>query len=322
MDILNEIDRVFRLEIETLTKVREAVDENYARAARLLFECSGKVVVTGMGKSGVIAQKISATMVSTGTLAIFLHPGDALHGDVGVIREGDVVVAISKSGETEELLNIFPYVKKVGVPIISITAGLESTVAKESEVVLFTPVDEEACPLNLAPTSSTTAALVVGDALAIALMRMRGLEPDQFAQLHPGGQLGKRLLMTVADIMRSGKDNPMVDIHCEVREMLVEISSKRCGAVSVVNDKGLLVGLVTDYDLRRAMERGGDIFSQSIQDIMNVNPTPIFSDDMAVTALTLMEDRDRPFLVVPVVERASEQVVGMVHLHDLVAKGL
>jgi arabinose-5-phosphate isomerase len=286
MDILNEIDRVFRLEIETLTKVRKSVDENYALAATLLFECSGKIVVTGMGKSGVIAQKISATMVSTGTLAIFLHPGDALHGDVGVILEGDVMVAISKSGETEELLSIFPYVK------------------------------------NLAPTSSTTAALVVGDALAMALMRMRGFTPDQFAQLHPGGQLGKRLLMTVGDVMRSGKDNPMVDIHCKVREMMVEISSKRCGAVSVVNDKGILVGLITDYDLRQAMERGGDLFSQSIKEIMNVNPSHIFSDDMAVTALNLMENRDRPFLVVPVVERTSKQVVGMVHLHDLVAKGL
>ena len=322
MDILNEIDRVFRLEIETLTKVRKSVDANYTQAATLLFNCSGKIVVTGMGKSGVIAQKISVTMISTGTLAVFLHPGDALHGDLGVIRESDVVVAISKSGETEELLNIFPYVKKVGVPVISITARLESTLAKESQVVLFTPVSEEACPLNLAPTSSTTAALVVGDALAMALMRMRGFTPDQFAQLHPGGQLGKRLLMTVGDVMRSGKDNPMVDIHCKVREMMVEISSKRCGAVSVVNDKGILVGLITDYDLRQAMERGGDLFSQSIKEIMNVNPSHIFSDDMAVTALNLMENRDRPFLVVPVVERTSKQVVGMVHLHDLVAKGL
>jgi len=201
LNVLHEIDRVFQLEIDTLVKVRESLNGDYARAAELLFACSGKVVVSGAGKSGLIAQKIAATMVSTGTLAIFLHPSDALHGDVGVIREGDVVLAISKSGETEEILDLLPFLKQGAVPLVSITANSESSLAKSSKIVLCTPVEEEACPLNLAPTSSTTAALVVGDALAMTLMKMRGFEPEHFAALHPGGQLGKRLLMTVSDIL-------------------------------------------------------------------------------------------------------------------------
>ena len=322
MSILDEMDRVFQLEIDTLVRVRESLDESYARASELLFQCSGKVVVTGMGKSGLIAQKIAATFVSTGTPALFLHPGDGMHGDVGIIMDGDVVLAIGKSGETEELLNILLYVKKIGVPVISITASPRSTLAKSSDVVLYTPVTEEACPLNLAPTSSTTAALVVGDALAMSLMKKRGFDPEHYAQLHPGGQLGKRLLITVADLMRSGEENPVVNVNDTVREMLYEITSKRCGAVSVADDESHLLGLVTDYDIRKIVEESADIFSLNIKDIMNKHPTHICSDEMAFTALELMENRGKPFLVLPVLERGNNKVVGMVHLHDLVAKGL
>ena len=322
MNILDEMDKVFQMEIDTLVRVREGLDGSYADAAELLFQCSGKVVVTGVGKSGLVAQKIASTMVCTGTSAVFLHPGDGMHGDVGIIAPGDVVLALSKSGESDELLNILTYVKKLGVPVISITANPKSTLGNSSDLVLFTQVDEEACPLNLTPTSSTTAALVVGDALAMSLMKMRGFQAEQFALLHPGGQLGKRLLITVADIMRSGDDNPVVNAKDMIRNMLYEITNKRTGAASVVDDGGHLVGLVTDYDVRRVLERGDDLFSASITDIMNKNPTYICSDEMAVTALDIMEKRDKPFLILPVLDRPSEKVVGMVHLHDLVAKGL
>lgn len=322
MNILGEMRRVFELEIATLARTLEGLDGAYTEAAKLLFECPGKVVVTGAGKSGLIAQKIAATMVSTGTPAVFLHPGNAMHGDVGIIRKGDVVLAISKSGETDELLNVLLYGREIGVPLISVTANVKSSLAKASNVVLFTPVDEEACPLNLAPTSSTTAALVVGDALAVALMRMRGFKPEHFAMLHPGGQLGKRLLLTVADIMRSGEENPVLNATDTVRDMLSHITSKRSGAVSVIDGDGKLLGLITDYDIRKVLEQGLDIFSLQITDIMNRNATCIYSDEKAVKALDLMENREKPFLLLPVLDRASGRVSGMVHLHDLVTKGL
>lgn len=322
MIILDEIDRVFRLEIDTLVKVRDNLDASYARATELLFECSGKVIVTGMGKSGYIAQKIAATMVSTGSPAIFLHSSEGTHGDVGIIKEGDILLAVSKSGETEELLNVLLYVKKLGVPVISITANSKSALARSSDLVLLTPVDEEACPLNLAPTSSTTAALVVGDALALTLMKMRGFKKEQFAILHPGGQLGKRLLINVADIMRTGERNPVINAKETIRRMLYEITRKQSGAISVVDDEDYLLGLVTDYDIRKVLEQGDDISTFSIPDIMNKNPTYICSDEKAITALELMEKRERPFMVIPVLDRQSNKVVGMVHVHDLVAKGL
>lgn len=320
MNVHQEIDRVFQVEIDTLVKVRQALNEQYTRAVEMIFACSGKVVVTGMGKSGLVAQKIASTMVSTGTLAIFLHPGDGMHGDVGIVQKGDVVLAVSKSGETEDLLNVLLYVGNIGVPVISITAKPESAMAKASNLVLYTPVDEEACPLNLAPTSSTTAALVLGDALAMALMKMRDFQPDQFALLHPGGQLGKRLLMKVSDIMRSGENNPVVKVSGTIHEMLYEITGKLSGAVSIIDDDGNLLGLVTDHDIRSVLEEGKDLFSLNIAEIMNEGPTFIRTGAMAVEALNLMENR--AFLVLPVLEEKSDKVAGMVHIHDLVSQGL
>jgi arabinose-5-phosphate isomerase len=321
MNVLAEIERVFRLEIDTLSRVRNSLDESYTRAAEMLFQCPGNVIVTGMGKSGLIAQKIAATMVSTGTPALFLHPGDGMHGDVGIIKKRDVVLAISKSGETEELLNILLYIKKIGVPVISITASPASALARGSDIVLFTPITEEACPLNLAPTSSTTTALVVGDALAMALMMMRGFNPEQFARLHPGGQLGKRLLIDVADVMRSGDKNPTVNVGASVREMLYEMTSKQSGAVSVVDGDGNLLGLITDYDIRRILERSVDIFSLDLAQIMNPHPTSIRPEEKAINALHLMEEREKPFLVLPVTDSRGK-LVGLVHIHDLIARGL
>lgn len=322
MDIVNEIDQVFAKEISTLSQTRDSLGPLYSKAVTILFECSRNVVVTGAGKSGLIAQKIASTMVSTGTPAIFLHPSDGMHGDVGVVRQGDVVVAISKSGETEELLNILPYVKSIGVEVISITGNPDSTLGRISTVVLHTPIKEEACSLDLAPTSSTTAALVVGDGLAVALMKMRDFQPDDFAVFHPGGQLGKRLLLTVADIMRSGEDNPVLDSKASVQEMLVQITSKRSGAVSVVDEQGMLLGLITDYDIRKVLEQGQEIFSLSPVEIMNKNSVFIYSDEKAVKAVEIMQDRDKSFLLLPVLNRESGKVVGMVHLQELVAKGL
>ena len=320
--MLDEMRRVFQLEIDTLVKVRDSLDESYSKAADLLSGCKGKVVVTGIGKSGLIAQKIAATMVSTGTPALFLHAGDGMHGDVGIIAEDDVVLAISKSGETEELLAILIYVKKIGVPVVSITTQPASALGRSSDLVLCTPVEEEACPLNLAPTSSTTAALVVGDALAMSLMKRRGLTPEGFALFHPGGQLGKRLLITVQDIMRAGEDNPVVNVNDTLRQTLYEISNKLCGAVSVVDDQGNLAGLITDYDVRAALEESPDFFSLTLSEVMNSNPTFIRSDRLAIDALEIMENRPKPFLVLPVLAANGNRVVGMVHVHDLVAKGL
>lgn len=322
MNILDEIDRVFHLEINTLIAVRDSLGDDYVKAVETLFQCKGKVVVTGMGKSGLVAQKIAATMVSTGTPATFLHPSDGLHGDVGIIQAEDVFLVISKSGSTEELLDLLLYIKKLGVPVISITASPESSLGRASNLILYTPVKEEACPLDLAPTSSTTAALVVGDALAMTLMRKRGFTPEHFAVLHPRGQLGKRLLMTVGDLMRGGEENPVVNINGSIPDMLYEISSKRCGAVSVVDDDAGLVGLVTDRDIRKILEDREDIFSLSIRDVMNASPTYIYSHEKAFDALNIMEQREKPFLVLPVVDCQTKTVVGMIHLHDLVAKGL
>ncbi|MQF94064.1 MAG: KpsF/GutQ family sugar-phosphate isomerase [SAR202 cluster bacterium] len=322
MKYLDEISQVFDLEIQTLTDVRGSLGDPYAKAVELLLSCRGKVVATGMGKSGLIAQKIASTMASTGTPATFLHSGDGLHGDIGIIRTEDVVLALSKSGETSEMLDLFPYLKSHGIPVIAITASPDSALGKQSDVVLYTPVPEEACPLDLAPTSSTTAALVVGDALAMTLMKERGFTAENFALLHPGGQLGKRLLVKVQDIMRGGDDNPAVHIEETIQNLLLVISAKRCGAASIVDDEGHLKGLVTDRDIRKILEDHRDIFSLGIEDIMNPSPTHIYYHEKAFDALNMMEQRKHPILVLPVLEQESDRVVGMLHLHDLVAKGL
>lgn len=321
-NLLDEISRVFDIEIDALTRVRKSLGPAYAEAVRLIFECRGKVIVTGVGKSGLIAQKIAATMASTGTPAIFLHPADGMHGGLGVVQAGDVVLAIGKSGESDELITILPPLRIIGVRVIAVTGNAESTLARNADVVLVADAGMEACPMNLAPTSSTTVALVVGDALAVALMKLRDFRPENFALYHPGGQLGKRLLLTVGDIMRSGSNNPVIHIAVSTREMLLEMTSKRMGATSVVDDAGGLRGLVTDYDVRRVLEQGHDLFSMTIVDVMNRAPSYTFSDEKAVTALEQMEHRERPFLLLPVLNRETRKVVGMIHLHDLVARGL
>ena len=321
MDILEELRRVLELEIRTIRSVKDALGPDYEKAVCALFACSGKVVVTGVGKSGIIAQKIAATMVSTGTHAMFLHSADGMHGDVGVIKREDIVVAIGKSGESDEMVAILPVAKKIGATVISITAQPSSTMARHSDLVLHTPIGEEACPLNMAPTCSTTAALAVGDALAMALMKLRKFQSDDFALNHPGGQLGKRLLLMVGDVMRSGDANPVVHVSSTTRMMLSEITRKRAGAVSVIDDGQQLLGLVTDFDIRRVLESGKDLFRMTIEEVMNPKPDFVFEDEKAFRALELMEQREKPISLLPVLNR-EKAVVGMIHLHDLVARGL
>ncbi len=321
MDLLKELRRVIDLESKTIAQLSESLGPTFEEAIQLLATCSGKVILTGVGKSGLIAQKIAATLVSTGTPAIFLHAAEGMHGDIGIVAKDDIVIAVGKSGESEELLTILPFIRRLGARIIAITAKTQSTMASLCDLVLVTPVEEEACPLNMAPTCSTTVALVLGDALAMTLMKLRNFQPTDFASYHPGGQLGKRLLLTVGDMMRSGEANAVISISSDVKSMLCEITSKRAGAVSVVDDENHLLGLVTDFDIRRVLEEGHDLFGMTIEKIMNATPASIDMDEKAIVALELMERREKPISILPVLDR-DHSVVGMIHLHDLVAKGL
>ncbi len=319
--ITRELRRVLRLEARTLARLGSAVDGAYAQAVRLLAACKGKVLLTGVGKSGLVAQKIAATLSSTGTPAIHLDPTEALHGGLGLVRKGDVVVAIGKSGESDELNALLPRLRSVGAKVIAVTANPHSTLAEAAAITLLTPIDAEACPHNLAPTCSTTAALAVGDALAVALMRVRGFTRESFAQNHPGGRIGRRLTLTVEDIMRSGEENPIVHVGVPVSEMLVELTRKRAGAVNVVDARGRLVGLITDFDIRRCLEQGKDIRTLSVRKIMNPRPTTISQRALAVRAVEIMEGRGNPFNVLPVVSEGRRSV-GIIQIHDLRARGL
>jgi arabinose-5-phosphate isomerase len=321
VDILAEIRRVLDIEIEGLESVRSNLTVNFERAVEAIASSKVHVYVTGVGKSGIIAAKIAATLRSTGTPATFLHPTDALHGDVGIVGKDDIILSIGKSGETSELISLLRILKKSGTTIIAITSNAESSMAGLSDIVLDLKIGREACPLNLAPTTSTTAALVIGDAIAVTLMKMKGLSEDDFARLHPGGQLGQRLLLTVEDVMRKGPDNPIISVHQTIKEMLARITSFRVGAISIINERNELVGLVTDYDIRKALEAEQNIFSLHITDIMNSHPAVILGNEKAVRALEIMRDRNKPTAVLPVVEE-NRKAIGMVHLHDLISAGL
>ncbi len=319
--ITREIRRVLELEAAALRRVRAAVDGAYSQAVRAMAQCQGKVILTGVGKSGLVAQKVAATLSSTGTPAAFLEPTEALHGGLGFVQRQDLVIAIGKSGESNELNALLPHLRAIGARLIAITANPKSTMAKNAQIVLATPAVEEACPLNLAPTSSTTAALAVGDALAVALMKLRNFKAEEFARNHPGGRLGRRLTLKVSDIMRSGEDNPVVRLDDSASHMLVAITRLRAGAVSIVDSRGRLAGLVTDYDIRRALEKGRNILSMRIGRIMNPRPMAISAHELAAKAVDLMENRRNPFNVLPVVDR-RRRPVGMVQIHDLRARGL
>jgi arabinose-5-phosphate isomerase len=290
-------------------------------AVNTLYNCKGKVVVTGVGKSGLIAQKIASTMSSTGTPAIYLHPSEAMHGNLGVVNRSDVVLAIGKSGESEEILTLLPSLRKIGSKIIALTGNRNSSLARAAAIVLFTPVKKEACPLDLAPTTSSTVALAIGDALAITLMKLRGFSSEKFALYHPGGLLGKKLLLRVSEVMRKGNRNPVVRVDADIKTLLDEISKKWTGAASIVDKKGKFTGLVTDYDIRQVLLNGKSLLNLSIREIMNPRPTTIHPDDLAIKAVDKMELRKKPFTVLPVVD-GKKKAVGIIHIHDLIAQGL
>jgi len=314
--------QVFSIEIDALAKLRDKLDDDLYDAFCRLRDCQGKVIVAGVGKSGLIAQKMAATFSSTGTPAIYLHAGEAMHGDLGIVRKGDVVLILSRSGEVTELVYILPALQRIGADIIAMTANRNSTLARYAGCVIDLGDFQEACPHNLAPTTSTTLSLVIGDALAVALMKAKGITKEDYAMFHPGGALGRRLLCKVGDVMRRGEHNPIVNINTSVKEMLAVITSKWAGAVSVVDDRNHLLGLITDYDIRRHLEKEEIIFQKTLTDLMNPRPSFIYSDDLAYDVLVKMQERQKPITLMPVLDRKSEEVVGMVILQDLVRAGL
>ena len=321
IDIESEIIRVIDIEMKGLSLLREHIDSSVKSAVETIFNCRGKVILTGMGKSGLVAKKIASTMSSVGTPAIFMHPSDGMHGDLGIIAAEDVVIAIGKSGESTELNGVLPSIKNVGAKIIGIMGDANSTLARYSDVVINIGDIEEACPFNMAPTTSSTVTMVLGDAMAVALMKMRGFDLADYALLHPGGQIGKRLTMKVSDVMLKGGNNPIINISESVKNCISEISRKLAGAVSIVDNDGKLIGLVTDYDIRKHIEKEESIFSMKIKDIMNPNPIFVYEDEKAFSALKIMQERERPITILAVLDRKNI-VVGMLRMHDLVKEGL
>lgn len=317
--IIEKAKEVIRKEAEAILNLEKKINSEFQKAVEIILRCRGRVIVTGIGKSGIIGKKIAATLNSTGTAALFLHPVEGLHGDLGLVRRDDVVIAITKSGETEELQQLFPLFKRLGVPIISLTGSPGSQTAEKSDVVIDVSVDEEACPNNLVPTSSTTAALVMGDALAIALLEERHFSAEDFALLHPGGYLGKRLLLKVKDVMHAGASIPMVSEDANMKEVILEMTSKRFGATTVVNDKKELVGIFTDGDLRRLVERTEEIFKLKAREVMIRNPKTIEEEALAAKALNRMEFFNITCLIVP---NGNKEPVGILHLHDLLKAGV
>jgi arabinose-5-phosphate isomerase len=313
-DVRKIAERVLRLEADAILGLIPKLDEGFERAVELLRGCAGRVIVTGMGKSGLIGRKIAATLASTGTPAYFLHAAEGVHGDLGMVARGDVVVALSNSGETDEVLAILPLLKRLGVPIVLLTGNPGSALARQCEVVLDVGVPEEACPMNLAPTSSTTAALAAGDALALALLELRGLRPEDYAALHPRGALGWRALFKVADLMLTGDAVPIVLDTMPLRGVIVEMTQKRKGMTTVVDREGRLLGVITDGDLRRLHMRGDSIEDLTAGQVASREPKVIRSEDLAAKALEVMETWQITSLVI--VDQARRPV-GLIHLHDV-----
>jgi arabinose-5-phosphate isomerase len=321
----SQVVDLLRMEAEAIAATTGRLRrEEVERAIKLLAACRGKVVLIGVGKSGNIAEKIAATLTSTGTAAIYLHPSDALHGGLGIVNAEDVVIALSNSGETDEVITMLPYLKNRQVPIISLVGNLNSTLARSSSVVLDASVDQEACPLNLAPTTSTTVALAIGDALAMTLMQVKGLTPDDFALNHPAGRIGKRLTLRVADLMHGGAENPTIGMEAPWLEVIAAISRGGLGAVNVVDDSYRLVGIITDGDLRRALQKieHAELENLRSRSIMTREPVVATPDLLAYDALRLMEDRPSQISVLPVVDGERASCVGLIRLHDIVRSGL
>ena len=323
-DILKRAADVLRIESNGIRSLIDQLDENFVHAVELLRRCRGKVVVTGMGKSGLICRKIAATLASTGTPAFFLHSGDGMHGDLGMVMKGDAILAVSNSGETEEILKLLPHFKLHGLKLIVMTGNPDSTLAKAGDVVLNVSVKDEACPLGLAPTASTTATLAMGDALAVVLLEEKGFKEEDFALRHPGGILGRKLLLKVEDLMHRGEELPLVGQDTPIKEALFEITSKRLGVTGVTDGQGHLIGIITDGDLRRGLQTHGDeIFSKRAGEIMTRQPRTIEKDLLAAQALAMMEENlPRPITSLFVLERGVTRPIGIIHLHDILKAGI
>ena len=313
--------RVLQIEADAVLALRSRLDGDFSQAVTMILACQGKVVITGMGKSGLICQKVAATMASTGTPTFFLHPAEGIHGDLGMLSRGDVVIAVSYSGETEEVCKILPNIKRMGLPLITMSGNPQSTLGIAGDVHLDVNVAEEACPLGLAPTASTTATLAMGDALAVALLTERGFKAEDFAMFHPGGALGKKLLLRVEDLMHVAAEIPLVLPKTLLRDALFEITSKKLGVTGIATDQGDLVGVFTDGDLRRIMEQGLESLQQPIDQVMSAKPKRILRRNLAAKALQIMEAHSITSLFVFADEDGTVPV-GIVHLHDLLKAGV
>lgn len=311
--LLKLAERVLRVEAEGILGLVARLDERFRQAVELLRDCRGRVVVTGIGKSGIVGRKVAATLASIGTPALFLHPAEGVHGDIGMVARGDVVLAISNSGETEEVLTLLPAIKRLAVPLVVLTGNPDSALAKNGDVVLDVSVQEEACPMNLVPTSSTTAALAMGDALAVALLELRGVGPEDFAVFHAGGNLGRRFLK-VEDLMHMGDAVPIVSEGTSMADAILEMTGKRLGATTVVDGADQLTGIITDGDLRRALQRDREVLGKVARDVMSRNPKTIGQGELATKALEVMEHHAITQLIVVDPRRRP---MGIIHLHDI-----
>lgn len=322
MGYLETAAKVLLQESEAIKAEIEQLDGSFEDAVDLILASKGRVICTGMGKSGHIARKVAATLSSTGTPALYLHPAEGIHGDLGMVTSNDVLLAFSNSGETQEIINLLPSLRRIGVKIISVVGNKTSTLAKNAEVVLMVHVEKEACPLGLAPTTSTTVALALGDALSVVLLEQHRFTPEKFAVFHPGGSLGRKLLLIVDNIMHSGEDNPTVLEHATVSEALFIMTEKGLGATNVIDKDGKLLGLVTDGDIRRGLKAGNDFLSWPVEAMMTKQPRTITKEKLATEALHMMENHlPRPITVLPVVDNDGNSI-GMVHITDLLKRGI
>ena len=315
---ISKAKEVLSIEARAIHSLIKRIDHNFEKAVKLIIKTKGRVIVTGMGKPGFIAQKISATLSSTGTPSLYLHPAEAHHGDLGRVTKEDCIIAISSSGETEEVIRLLPIIKKIGSALIAMVGNKNSTLARNSDCILDVSIKKEACPLGLAPTTSTTVMLAMGDALSIAVQQKKRFKVEHFALYHPGGNLGKRLLLKVGDIMRVGRANPIVSEDLPVREVLLEITQARAGSASIVGKRGILKGIFTDGDLRRHLRKEGDITKKKIRDVMTVKPVTVGPEMLAVDALEILQSKNID--EVPVVDKRGKPV-GLLDVQDLLKAG-
>ncbi len=318
--MLERAKKVLKIEAEAINKMAERLDSRFNEAVDLILQCQGRTVITGMGKSGLIGKKISSTLASTGTPSLFLHPAEGSHGDLGMVTRGDVAIALSNSGETEEIIRLLPVLRRMSIKIISLVGNMKSTLAMRSDVALDVSVAEEACPLGLAPTASTTVVLAMGDALSMVVLDRRGFRREDFAMFHPGGTLGKRLILTVGDLIHADVEIPKVEKQFLMKDVLLEISAKRLGMTTVVDENKCFIGVITDGDLRRGFERwGSDFLSLSAGEVASSKPKTITKDSLAAEAMAIMEKHEITSLIAV---GADGQAEGVLHLHDLLKAGI